>query len=201
MPYESGQIFNFWVLLEPVSTGRWRALCVCGRLKIVYVNTLANSTSKSCGCWRDYKTTVRNTSHGYAKRGEVSKTYKAWQQMHYRCGRDPNYLGVEVCLPWKKFNNFLVDMGQRPDHTSLDRKDNAKGYSKDNCRWATDKQQQNNKTTNLRIPFKGRVQTLAEWCAELRLYYKTIHNRIYSCGYSVERAFTEPVKSRRRYVT
>lgn len=83
-----------------------------------------------------------NYRHGHGGNGEQSPTYKSWHSMKQRClnPNNPsahNYSerGITVCDRWLDFNNFLADMGERPENTSLDRIDNDKGYSKENCRW------------------------------------------------------------------
>lgn len=95
---------------------------------------------------------------GALRRAEMIKTrqhplYWTWEGMRKRCNQKsahdyPRYggRGVTVCPEWKTFWKFLEDMGEKPSAShSLDRIDNSKGYSKDNCRWATKKQQQDNR--------------------------------------------------------
>lgn len=94
---------------------------------------------------------------------------------------------------WKEFDAFLEDMGERPHKTSLDRINNEKGYSKDNCRWATHKQQCRNKTTNNYISYNGETRALMEWCDILGLKYHTIRERIFVRNWSVKKAFEKPI--------
>ena len=84
------------------------------------------------------------------------RTYKSWTVMKQRClnPNDTNWpryggAGVGVCSEWLVFEAFLRDMGERPPGTSIDRIDNAEGYSKSNCRWATRSQQQRNKANSV----------------------------------------------------
>lgn len=81
--------------------------------------------------------------HGHARRGQTTPTYNTWTGMLHRAdiGRKgvtpPCYKGVGVCKRWFKFENFLTDMGEKPEGLSIDRINGALGYSKKNCRWAT----------------------------------------------------------------
>jgi hypothetical protein len=125
--------------------------------------------------------------------------YGLWRQMHYRCNTStaPEYRnygarGIKVCPEWKSFERFIADMGERPPKHQLDRIDNDGGYSKENCRWVLQKVNLNNKRTNRRIEYKGRIQTIAQWAEELNIHYRTLNNRL-NRGWTVERAFTEPV--------
>lgn len=82
----------------------------------------------------------------------ISPTYRSWAMMKNRC-LNPNAMdfayyggrGIRVCRSWLKFKNFLADMGSRPDGTTLDRKNNNKGYTPKNCRWATKQEQSRNR--------------------------------------------------------
>jgi hypothetical protein len=82
--------------------------------------------------------------------------------MHQRCKNPSNESyseygsrGISVCERWESFENFLADMGEKPDGLSLDRIENSEGYSPNNCRWATPKQQANNRRTTRMIEFRG----------------------------------------------
>jgi hypothetical protein len=72
---------------------------------------------------------------------------------------------------------------------TIDRIDNNKGYSPENCRWVSKKVQSNNRNFCRKITYKGRTQNLKQWCEELKLNYKTIHKRIAIDGWTVEKAF------------
>lgn len=89
-------------------------------------------------------------------------------------------------------------MGNRPSDThSLDRINNDDGYYKENCRWATRIQQENNKSTNLNISYKDEIKTLKEWSRKLGINYHTLFGRL-NRGWSVAKAFGTPVRKRKR---
>lgn len=101
--------------------------------------------------------------------------------------------GITVCEAWRKFENFDKDMGPRPEGLSLERIDTNGNYEPGNCRWASQKDQQNNRTNNYRITFNGVTRTCAEWADAIQIPRGTLWARIRSANWSLERAFTEPV--------
>lgn len=131
--------------------------------------------------------------------------YRIWGAMKNRClnenadrykdygGRgitiDPRWLGEDG------YDNFLDDMGRRPSasHT-LERRKNDEGYSKENCVWATMKEQSRNRKSTRLIEYGGRTMCLKDWAKELGLGHTTLAKRLDS-GWETHRAFTEPVRS------
>ena len=95
--------------------------------------------------------------------------------------RYPHYggRGISVCSVWRhSFGRFLHDMGPCPDGCSLDRKDVNGDYNSENCRWATEEEQQNNRRNNVRVEWEGEVRTIAQWARDLNLKYHTLYARI-----------------------
>ena len=129
------------------------------------------------------------------------KFYKAWVAMRNRClGKTPHlkkrYLdrGITVCEHWQDFENFVKDMWNPyiihmekfGKDTELDRRNNDKGYSKENCRWVTRSENQSNKE-NTKL-FKGR--TLADWARKLKINRRTLAVRYYKLGWSIEKTLS-----------
>lgn len=129
-----------------------------------------------------------------------SSEYRIWCGLKSRC-LNPNGKkwhryggrGITVCARWlESFENFLGDMGPRPSNRhTIERKDNDGNYEPNNCVWATNKQQSRNRSTNLRIEYRGVTRCLMDWCEILGLSYDTIKQRL-AAGYSVADAFEKP---------
>ena len=129
-----------------------------------------------------------------------TRTYKSWVKMLERCKNKKSNKyhiygdrGISVCERWNKFENFYKDMGKRPDNMSIDRIDPDSGYCKENCRWATPKQQARNTRKNLNIEYNGVTRCLSEWSEVLEINVKTLMAR-YIAGDRDDRLF-RPVQS------
>lgn len=157
----SGLRFRYLLVLNREQTkdkknSYWKCLCDCGNITIVQACKLKDGKVVSCGCYGKSLLPKRNFKHGHKPAGGCSKTYKSWAGMHERCynPKKENYkyygaLGVTVCERWFNFENFLKDMGERPLDTSLDRINPFGNYEPTNCRWATAKEQANNKRSTV----------------------------------------------------
>lgn len=141
----------------------------------------------------------RATRHGMC----YTRTYASWGAMKSRCLRpsNPSYpryggAGVVFCEEWDSFDCFFADMGVRPAGTSLDRIDRGLPYSKDNCRWATPKEQARNKKDNYLVEWMGRVYCVSELAEAIGMNVMTLGTR-FRRGWSTVDAITRPVQKRR----
>lgn len=164
----------------------FRCECDCGGEKIVKMGCLKNGYTSSCGClWREQA--IKNIPRTHEM--SASREYWIWKSMKARC-LNPNNAsfnryggrGISVCERWMKFDNFYSDMGDAPSRLTLDRKDNNGNYEPGNCRWATYKQQQRNRSSNHRIAHNGTTKSMVEWSEDLGISYNTIQGR-HSSGY------------------
>lgn len=153
-------------------TGYWVCECECGRSIETRGTRLRKEITRSCGCLR--------STHGHSGKHKISPTYLSWKAMKARCDnsqvKSHGARGIKYDPRWADFNHFLEDMGERPAGTSLDRMNVFNGYSKRNCRWATDIEQANNKRNSETLYFDfenyGPEGTPAEWARTLRAVTK-----------------------------
>jgi hypothetical protein len=144
---------------------------------------------------------THGASVGKSKGGwsDMPYEYKSWSWMRNRIFHPKKdcYRNISICPEWDNYETFLADMGKAPsDKHQIDRIDNSKGYSPDNCRWATRKENMRNTTVNRIIEWKGVKKCMAEWeeelCPTLGLKPQALRARLFQFGWSVEKAFTTP---------
>lgn len=207
----AGQVFGDWTILKESpprdfpSGQKQRVVgcrCVCGVEKFVQLNSIQNGRSVGCGCKRNLDNSCRATTHGCSHRNRSLSGYSTWINMRERClnpkGKHYHYYGgrgISICEAWQNsFEKFQSDMGPKPKGASLDRIDNSKGYSPENCRWATSIEQNRNTRSNRLIEFRGEVKCFTEWCEVFGINPGTLYNRLNRFGWSVEDALTKPVQ-------
>jgi hypothetical protein len=155
-----GDVFGRLTVLSFAPKQSCLCRCVCGTTKTVAKHALEFSKVKSCGCFKDENTALRNRRHGLATREKQHPLYGLWSSMMNRCNNPGNKdyglyggRGIRVSDLWHDFPNFLADMGERPSKRhSLDRYPDKDGnYEPGNIRWATDTQQTRNRRNTILI--------------------------------------------------
>lgn len=191
----TGQRFGHLVVIEYAGRNErreslWRCHCDCGNESVVRGDVLRRGTTESCGCGKGLK-------HGHHQKPWYS-SYKAMMERCYlpSSGNYKRYggNGVTVCEEWHDINKFAEwaeSSGYAPGLT-IDRIDSRKGYSPGNCRWATKKQQSNNRKNTIFYKYKGETKALTEWASIFGINRYTLYDRIERRGWSVERALETP---------
>ena len=170
--------------------------CDCGKDSISTGWNLKTGNTRSCGCYQEES----RIKHGLWQ----SHTYNCWSNMKARCQNEnhDSYKhyggrGITVCERWQEYKKFFTDMGDSPTESHpIDRINNNGNYDPGNCRWATRKQQQNNRRNSHMLEFQGQRKTMAQWAECLGIRYQVIFTRI-DRNWPVDRALTTPVRGRK----
>lgn len=181
----------------------WRCRCECGNETNVTGTLLRRGVTKSCGCIRNEMIAEigrqSSTKHGMAD----TRLYSEWRTMKTRCSNPRNHKyesygarGITVCPEWSEsfeaFRDWAFANGYRDDLT-IDRIDGNGNYEPSNCRWATQKEQQNNRCNNRMLTYNGKTQTLQQWAEEIGMKSRTLQMRLRR-GWTDEEAITKPVR-------
>lgn len=139
-------------------------------------------------------------THGHTT-GGFSPEYHSWSSMLQRCTNPKRPMfkhyggrGIKVCDRWRKFENFLADMGPRPKGKTLERKDVHGHYEPENCVWADSVTQARNSVQVVWVEIAGQRKRLVEWCEELGMSINTVRCRVKKHGWTYEQALTTPVQ-------
>lgn len=214
----TGQKFNKLTVLafshfDKKKNSYWLCRCDCGNEKIVRRSHLLTGNVQSCGCIvHEARGTYKN---GWRKHGLWSnnkRLCKILNCMLDRCYNKNNFhykdygeRGISVCETWRNsFESFVVLAKENgySDDLSIDRIDNNGNYEPENCRWATQIEQANNKRNNVFITYNGKTQTIAQWSREIGIGSEVIRTRFHKGlkpedifnkikGFSVNRTFLE----------
>ena len=205
----TGMTFGRWKVIERKGSDKygyalWFCECQCENKtkKLIRSSALISGESKSCGCLQKELAIIQNTTHGKTN----SHLYSIWRGMrdrifnkNARCYKDYGGRGIEICEEWLNFENFYewsINNGYQ-DGLTIERKDVNGNYCPENCKWATMKEQANNRRTNHFIEFNGKNQSMSYWAKEINIPYQTLKSRINSMGWEIERALTAPVNKKR----
>lgn len=172
---------------------KWLCKCECGNEKVVNGEELRKGNVSSCGCLQ--KETA--TKHGMRQ----SRLYVIWCSVKARC-YNPNYehyscygsRGIAMCDEWRNdfaaFAKWAMANGYSDD-LSIDRKDVNGNYEPSNCRWATQKAQNNNTRRNRYLTYNGETLTAMQWAEKVGINYSTLCTRLHR-GWTIERALSTP---------
>lgn len=193
----TGQRFGRWAVLRPAASHDrctfWLCRCDCGVEREVMTQSLRAGLSLSCGCYAaEIAAEVfadTRTTHGMSGTPE----YSVYCGILRRCN-NPNdksfkrYGAKGIECRFSSFEAFFDEVGPRPsDAHTIDRIRSDEHYEAGNVRWATQTEQQRNRSNNLIVRFRGQDKPLAQWCDELDLDYKRSWSRIRQLGWSVDR--------------
>jgi hypothetical protein len=185
-----GARFGRWTVTGEPVRGEHGAMvmcqCECGTEKLVHRGNLVRGGTKQCSACGKKDSGTKRTKHGYNRRGKVAPEYFVWREMKSRCENSwhryfHNYggRGISLCERWAAFEAFIEDMGERPSRVhTLERVDNDKGYSPENCKWATRREQAQNTRRNRMITIDGETLCLAEWARRSTVSWATIRSRL-----------------------
>ena len=181
---------------------RWVCICACGNEVTTKRNSLVSKRTHSCGCYKSERTRERHFKHGLKRH----RLYTIWSHMKRRCyNNSTKYYsyyggrGIDVCEEWRndflRFYYWAIENDYAKD-LALDRIDNNKGYTPENCRWVDMTTQANNKRNNRHITYRGETKTLAQWARHLGICAAVLRQRLSRYGWAVEKAFTTPLQKR-----
>ncbi len=211
MTYEEslkGKVFGMMTIIDFVKRDKHNNIyvlceCVCGVKKQVCLGGLRSGSQKSCGCYSRELARTRST-HGECKSGIVSPEYKAWQNMKNRCSNvklkcyPDGGRGITVCSEWiDDFDRFVSDVGRRPtSRHSFDRINNNLNYELGNIRWATKKQQVENRRNARRYLYDGIEMDMSDWARKLHVAPNTIHHHLKTKTFDEMMTFYKNKKSK-----
>lgn len=175
---------------------QWVCICECGKQCVKYGTQLKYRANQDCGCAR--------RRAGEARRLHPVE-YRHWRSMKTRCLNPKSdswkyygQKGIGICERWNSFAAFIADMGPMPTELhQIDRIDNGLDYCKENCRWASPKEQCNNRSSNTRLTLFGETKTLQQWCDITGIKSDLASQRI-SRGWNAGDAVTLPPRRRMR---
>lgn len=185
----------------------WTCRCRrCGNIKEVSVAALISGRQKSCGCLMRENNRTNRLTHGKRRTPE----YEIWAAIKQRCSnpnnrayKDYGARGIKMCERWlNDFTAFIADLGERPGKEyTVERRNNDGNYCPENCYWATDESQKNNRRDSVRITWRGETKTLTQWARLTGIDPKIVRSRIRNYGWSVDEALTTPANRRDRPLT
>ena len=200
----TGEQFGRWTVIEQAEKingmSVWKCRCECGTEKEVYQKHLLSGASTSCGCFAKEllrERAIKQCKERATHRMSNTRLYHIWMNMRKRCydkNYDSYYLyggrGIKVCEEWKSSNAFIewaLNNGYT-DTLTLERIDVNGNYEPSNCKWATMKEQGNNRRNNHFLTYNGITKTISQWSEIVGIKRTTLYARINRDKWSVGRA-------------
>lgn len=187
-----------------VAKHRWETTCDCGKTRLCRRYDLLRTDRRSvkcCGCTRGESHIVHGFASRALKQTGYTPEYRGWMAMRARCNnpKTENFRyyggrGIKVCARWEKFENFLADMGPKPDDQyTLERKDHDGNYTPKNCVWIHRSQQAKNTRRATTLAIGDETKSLTEWSQISGRPTTTIVQRL-KRGWSAKRAVFEKAR-------
>ena len=178
----------------------WECECECGTIKTIRGGVLKNGHTQSCGCLQKERTSSAKTTHGLINNN--FKLYKVWTGIKQRCGnpKSKSYdkyggRGIAICDVWKdsfpKFHRWAIPNGYKIGLT-IERSDVNGNYEPSNCSWILKSNQSKNRTSSVKISFKGKTETASKWSEITGIPSKVITQRVRR-GWSSEKTLTTKI--------
>ena len=201
----TGQRFGRWTVVKRAENSvrghsQWLCKCDCGVEKVVLGLNIKRGKTSSCGCMQREGMVAKKTVHGQT----YSRLYNIWCHIKYRCfnPKAKNYhnyggRGITMCEEWRNDFQAFYDWSMQngySDDLSIDRNDNDGNYEPSNCRWATTKEQGNNRRTNRSVTYNGETHTITEWNDMFGFPRGLLYDRIVARNWDIEKAFVTPVR-------
>lgn len=181
-----GAKYGRWCVTGPAAARGSKSyssvVCECGVISEVQHWCLTSGKSESCGCLCKERAKAKSTKHGMSRTPE----YAVWAGILQRCQSTSRHnshryvgKGIAVCEAWQQsFESFYKDMGAKPTtRHQVDRIDNSKGYSPENCRWASPKENARNRDNSISVALENRTVSLKDLAEELCIQYHTLYYR------------------------
>lgn len=173
--------------------------CDCGNVKSIIASNVKRGATVSCGCYQ--KGHPSHIKYGFSHtridniyKSMVARCYSKTNSRYDRYGKR----GIVVCDEWlkdkEKFFEWAFSHGYK-DNLTIDRIDTDGNYTPDNCKWSTQKEQQNNRSNTIFLEYNGDIHTLAEWADITGIPYKTLYGRCHTLKWSAEKALTTPINT------
>ena len=200
----TGRHFGRWTVgafagyHSKTTAAMWHCKCECGVTRPIKANQLLTGGSKSCGCFSVDTARALFTKHG----GSYDGRYEVWANMKQRClnANHPSFAqyggrGIRICERWLAYENFAMDVGERPNGLWLERINNDGDYEPGNVTWTTRQKQQCNRTDTRRVTWQGETLCINEWSRLIGVSPSTLTWRLKH--WNIEYAMTQPPTGRR----